>query len=158
MGCELAQVSEWSHDRSIDWHLLDYPEHRGTQDLIRQLNNVYRDTPALYEQDSTDAGFRWIDASDVDQNVLSFMRLSKDGSQKLVCVANLSPMPRYGYRIGVPHGGGWREVLNTDATEFGGSGVGNMGWAVTRDESWHGLPAVIEVTLPPMAVVWFAPE
>jgi 1,4-alpha-glucan branching enzyme len=157
MGGEIAQTSEWSHDRSIDWHLLEFPEHSGTQSLVKSLNTVYADTPALWDRDFADDGFRWIDASDIEQNVVSFLRKTHDGSQHLVCVANLSPVPRYGYRIGMPHGGPWREVLNTDAHEFGGSGLGNMGYTVAKDEPWHGLPAVAEMTLPPLAVIWLAP-
>ena len=102
---------EWSHDRSLDWHLLDFAEHKGTQVLIKSMNEVYNRTPALFDCDFSDRGFRWIDASDVEQNVLSFLRQSEDGSKKLVCIANLSPVPRYGYRIGLPHAGSWREVL-----------------------------------------------
>src|SRR4029079_2033230 len=100
---------------------------RGVQDLIRALNRVYQDEPALYERDFTPDGFRWIDASDVDSNVLSFLRVSDGGGRQLACVANLSPVVREGYRIGLPRGGRWREVVNTDAGEFGGSGAGNGG-------------------------------
>ena len=158
MGCEFGQEREWSHDRSLDWHLLDHPENLGAQQLVRYLNALAKGYPALWQRDSTDDGFRWIDASDVDQNVISFMRMSPGGLDHVVCVANLSPLPRYGYRLGLPHGGAWREILNTDAGEFGGSGVGNFGWATALEESWHGLPNVAEVTLPPLAVVWFAPD
>jgi 1,4-alpha-glucan branching enzyme len=160
MGGEIAQDREWSHDRSLDWHLLEHDGHRGVQDLVRCLNGVYRDQPALWQRDFTPDGFRWIDASDVDGNVLSFLRLG-DGAgvvaPPLACIANLSPVPREGYRIGLPVGGKWDEALNTDATAFGGSGVGNGGsvWAV--DETWHGLPFSAEVTLPPLAVVWLTP-
>ena len=122
MGGELAQPSEWNHDASLEWHLLDHPEHRGVQDLVRGLNAIYAAQPALWQRDATPDGFSWIDASDVDGNVLSFFRRSAaDGV--LVCVANLSPVPRQGYRVGLPFGGRWTEVLNTDATEFGGSGA-----------------------------------
>ena len=158
MGGEIAQEREWSHDRSIDWHLLEHDQHRGVQELVRTLNRHYKELPALYEQDFTPEGFRWIDASDVDGNVLSFLRYPEDGdAQPLACIANLSPVPRHGYRIGLPVGGEWRELLNTDATDFGGSGVGNGGSVFAMDETWHGLPFSAEVTLPPLAVVWLVP-
>ncbi|MEA3075208.1 MAG: 1,4-alpha-glucan branching enzyme [Actinomycetota bacterium] len=157
MGSELAQSAEWNHNTSLDWHLLDYPEHRGVQDLIRSINREYRAEPALYERDFTPDGFRWIDASDVDSNVLSFLRVSADGSRVLACVANLSPLVREGYRVGLPSAGQWREVLNTDAAEFGGSGAGNGGAVEASGDSWHGLPHSALVTLPPLAVLWLAP-
>lgn len=158
MGGEIAQYDEWSHDKSLDWHLLEYPEHSGTQTLVRDMNAIYRDTQALWDRDFTDEGFRWIDASDIEQNVVSFLRKTADGSKHLVCVANLSPVPRYGYRIGMPHAGGWREVLNTDAEVYGGSDVGNGGHVEAKEEGWHGLPAVAELTLPPLGVLWLVPE
>ncbi len=157
MGSEFAQGQEWSHDRSLDWHLLQYPLHRGAQNLVKQLNEKYKATAALWHQDFGPEGFRWIDASDTEQNAVSFMRLSSDGSP-LVCVANLSPVPRMGYRIGLPFSGTWRELLNTDAAEFGGSGLGNLGEVYAGHDSWHGLPAVAELTLPPLSVVWLVPE
>jgi 1,4-alpha-glucan branching enzyme len=124
---------------------------------MRELNQVYAGEPALYERDFTPDGFRWIDASDVDSNVLSFLRLSADGSRKLVCVANLSPIVRDAYRVGLPGSGAWREVVNTDAATFGGSGVGNGGQIFAVDDSWHGLSASATLTLPPLAVLWLAP-
>ena len=158
MGGELAQASEWSHERSLDWHLLEYPEHRGAQSLVKAANHVYRELPALWQRDSDPEGFRWIDASDVENNVLSFLRLA-DGGPTLACVANLSPVPREGYRIGLPEGGEWREALNTDAAEFGGSGVTNGARVPASDNSWHGLPFSVELTLPPLAVLWLvAPD
>jgi 1,4-alpha-glucan branching enzyme len=159
MGGEIGQEREWSHDRPLDWHVLEWEQHRGVQSLVRSLNGLYRSTPALWQRDFTPEGFRWIDASDVDGNVLCFLRYPDDGvdARPLACVANLSPVPRQGYRIGLPVAGEWREALNTDAVDFGGSGVGNGGavWAV--DEPWHGLPYSAEVTLPPLAVLWLLP-
>ncbi|HUQ38970.1 MAG TPA: 1,4-alpha-glucan branching protein GlgB [Acidimicrobiales bacterium] len=157
MGGELAQEQEWSHDRSIDWHLLDLPGHAGVQALIRELNLAYAAEPALWERDFTSDGFRWIDASDTDNNVLSFMRLTADASRSLVCVANLSPVPRHAYRIGLPCGGHWREVINTDAAGFGGAGVGNGGGFDAGGESWHGQPHSADLDLPPLGVLWLAP-
>jgi 1,4-alpha-glucan branching enzyme len=158
MGGEIAQSAEWNHNVSLDWHLLDYAEHRGVQDLIRDANGVYRNEPALFERDFTPDGFRWIDASDVDSNVLSFLRLNEDGSRMLACIANLSPVVREGYRIGLPKPGVWREVLNTDAAQFGGSGAGNGGSLVADGETWHGQPHSAHVTLPPLSVLWLVPE
>ncbi len=158
MGGELAQSSEWNHNASLDWHLLEFPEHRGVQDLVRELNREYRGQPALWERDFTPDGFRWIDASDVDSNVLSFLRLSADGEQMLACVANLAPVPREGYRIGLPRPGRWREILNTDAPQFGGSGAGNGGSIAADEGSWHGFAHSANVVLPPLAVVWFTPD
>ena len=160
MGAELAQSGEWSHDRSLDWHLLQYPEHRGMQELVRGLNRVYGETPSLWEADFSGEGFRWIDASDTESNILSFLRLAPDrdsgpaAPKPLACIANLSPVPREGYRIGLPEGGEWTEVLNTDALELGGSGVGNGGRVHAGDHAWHGLPYSAEVTLPPLGVLW----
>src|SRR5437763_4254290 len=156
MGGELAQEREWSHDVSLDWHLLDDPGHRGVQDLVRALNRAYVDLPALWKQDFTSEGFRWIDASDVDSNVLSFVRLAGDDGSAVVCVANLSPVPRHSYRVGLPRGGEWSEVINTDAGEFGGSGVGNGGLITAADTSWHGLDNSAELSLPPLGVLWLS--
>jgi 1,4-alpha-glucan branching enzyme len=157
MGSELAQSAEWNHDRSLDWHLLEYPEHRGIHDLIRSLNRAYVDNPQLWERDFTPDGFRWIDASDVDGNVLSFLRIGADG-KPLACIANLAAVVRENYRLGLPRGGRWQELLNTDAPEYGGSGVGNGGGLEARAEPWHGLDHSAELTLPPLAVLWLVPE
>ncbi len=159
MGGELAQEREWSHDTSLDWHLLDDPGHRGVQEMVRTINRAYAELPALWTQDFTSEGFRWIDASDVDSNVLSFARLpggDQADAGAVVCVANLSPVPRHGYRVGLPLGGEWREVVNTDATQFGGSGVGNGGSVLARDTSWHGLDHSAELSLPPLGVLWLS--
>ena len=158
MGDEIAQSAEWSHDRSIDWHLLEFPEHRGVQQLVRSLNAEYRETPALWHRDFTPDGFRWIDASDVDSNVLSFLRIADEPAPPLACIANLSPVSRQAYRVGLPRGGEWREVLNTDAAEFGGSGAGNGGAVWAGDAPWHGLDHSAEVMLPPLSVLWLVPR
>ena len=156
MGCEIGQEREWDHDSSIDWNLLDSPDHAGMQRLVRRLNELYVDEPALYQRDVEPEGFRWIDASDVDNNVLSFLRLSADG-RPLVCIGNLSPVPRYGYRVGLPVGGTWEEAVNSDDLAFGGSGVGNGPHIAAVDVTWHGLPFSAELTLPPLGVVWLRP-
>ncbi|HKN38291.1 MAG TPA: 1,4-alpha-glucan branching protein GlgB [Acidimicrobiia bacterium] len=159
MGAEMAQDREWAHDRSLDWHLLQHPSHAGVDKLLTTLNLLYKERPSLYEQDFEWTGFAWIDANDTDQNVLSFLRYpaDRDGGKPLACIANLSPVVREGYRIGVPHGGSWQEVLNTDATDFWGSGVVNG--AVNADGyGWHGHDQSLALTLPPLAVVWLEPE
>jgi 1,4-alpha-glucan branching enzyme len=157
MGGELAEEREWSPDRSLDWNLLAIPGHAGIQSAIRAVNDAYRQRPALWERDFASEGFRWIDASDVDNSVLSFLRFGRQGDV-VACIANLTPVPQYGYRIGLPVAGGWDEVLNTDAAEFGGSGIGNQGYVMATEATWHGLPASVELTLPPLAVLWLAPS
>ncbi len=161
MGGELAEETEWSHDRSLDWDLLLDPSHAGIQLLVQALNQLYRERPALWERDFTGDGFRWIDASDTDNSVLSFLRIgarvSGGSSPVLACVANLTPVPHVGYRVGLPVAGRWREVLNTDASYFGGSGMGNGGEVTASATPWHGLPASADLTLPPLGVIWLEP-
>ena len=159
MGSEIAQENEWSESRSLDWHLLDWDQHRGVQDLVRSLNDAYRAEPALWEQDFQPEGFRWIDASDNEQSVVSFLRWpTTAGARPVACIANLTPVPRFGYRVGLPRGGSWRELLNTDASAFGGSGVGNGGEVCAEEYPFHGLSASALLTLPPLGVLWLAPE
>jgi 1,4-alpha-glucan branching enzyme len=158
MGGEFAQEREWQSDGSLDWHLLERPEHSGVQSLVRDLNAHYRAEPALWEADFDPAGFRWLEPNDAAANVLAFMRLSRDGARQLVCVLNLSPVPRPGYRVGLPRGGRWRELVNTDSEFYGGSGVGNMGGVTAEDKPWHDQPHSAEVTLPPLGAVWLVPE
>ncbi len=126
MGSEFGQESEWAESRSLDWWLIDDPDHRGVQTLVRDLNRVYTESRALWSRDADPAGFQWIDANDASNNVFSFLRHGDDGSA-LACVANFAAIPHEGYRIGLPHAGRWDEVLNTDAEAYGGSGVGNLG-------------------------------
>ncbi|MCU1499660.1 MAG: 1,4-alpha-glucan branching enzyme [Acidimicrobiales bacterium] len=157
MGGELAQEREWDHDRSLDWHLLADAGHGGVQALVRDLNHTYRARPALWSVDFDPAGFTWLVSDDADGNVAAFLRTGVDG-QQVACVANFSPTVRYDYRLGLPATGRWCEVLNTDATAYGGSGVGNLG-AVTADgPPAHGQPTSARFTLPPLAVVWFEQE
>jgi len=158
MGGELAQESEWNHNVSLDWHLLDRPGHAGMQRLIRDLNAVYRSEPALYEVDFEPAGFRWLDANDVQRNVVALLRVAADGERALACLANLSPVPREQYRVGLPHGGRWREAINTDSELYGGSNVGNLGGVEAEPYPWQGQPYSAELTLPPLGVVWLLPE
>jgi 1,4-alpha-glucan branching enzyme len=157
MGGELGQPAEWNHDQSLDWHLLETPEHGGIQRLVCALNATYREDPALYELDDEPAGFQWIQPDAAEVNVFAFLRRAKEGPP-LICVANLSPEPRHGYRIGLPALGRYVEVLNTDASEFGGSGVANADGVVAEEKAWDGQPASAELTLPPLGVVWLRPE
>ena len=157
MGAELAQEREWSESRSLDWHVLEWDGHRGVQELVRQLNHLYASEPALWERDFDAAGFSWIDANDADNSVLSFYRRAPETGRVLACVANLTPVPREGYRIGLPRGGRWEEVLNTDAVEFAGSGVVNGSSIEASDDPWHGLAHSASLRLPPLGVVWLRP-
>jgi 1,4-alpha-glucan branching enzyme len=162
MGGEFGQGGEWAEQRSLDWWLLDDPDgdgayHLGVQKLVRDLNHAYRQSAALWSRDSDPDGFQWIDANDAAGNVLSFLRYDPDGTP-LACVVNFSGGPYDGYRLGLPRAGGWREVLNTDAYDYGGSGVGNMGRVVAGDEPWHSLPASATLRVPPLGAVWLTPE
>jgi 1,4-alpha-glucan branching enzyme len=158
MGGELAQEQEWSHERSLDWHLLETPQHAGVQALVRDLNRLYRDEPALWQLDSDPAGFWWIEPNDADSNVIAFARQSRDGERVLVFVANLSPVPRPAYRLGLPRATRWREAINTDSTFYGGSDVGNLGAVKPEPIPWHNQPVSAKITLPPLAAVWLVPD
>ncbi|MEW2384558.1 1,4-alpha-glucan branching protein GlgB [Micromonospora sp. NPDC047707] len=156
MGCELADDREWSEERGLDWYLLNDPGRAGVQRLVGDLNRVYRDTPALWAQDTEPAGFRWIAGDDVANNTVSFVRIAPDGAT-LVCVANFSALPLEAYRVGLPAGGTWAEVVNTDAHHYGGSGVGNLGQVRAEDVPWHGMPASAALRVPPLGVLWLRP-
>jgi 1,4-alpha-glucan branching enzyme len=158
MGQEFAQPAEWSEKRSLDWHLLEQPEHAGIQSLVRDLNRAYRDEPALWELDSDPSGFWWLEANDADRNVIAFARRSADSSRVLVFVANLSPNVYYNYRLGLPRSSRWREAVNTDSSFYGGSDVGNLGGVVPEPIPWHEQPFSAELTLPPLAAVWLVPD
>lgn len=157
MGGEIGQNEEWRYDSSIDWHLLDYPEHAGVQALVRALNAVYRSEPALWGQDFEWTGFRWIDPNDVDNSVLSFLRFPAEGGRSVACVANLTPVPRHDYRVGLPQPGRWVEILNSDSAEFGGSNV-LTGDVTAEAVSWNDLDYSAVLTLPPLGVLWLAHE
>ncbi|MGC5030596.1 1,4-alpha-glucan branching protein GlgB [Micromonospora sp. DT229] len=156
MGCELADDREWSEERGLDWYLLHDPARAGVQRLVGDLNRVYRDTPALWAQDTSPAGFRWLAGDDVANNTISFVRIAPDGAT-LVCVANFSALPLEDYRIGLPAAGAWAEVLNTDAHHYGGSGVGNLGTVHAEPVPWHGLPASVALRVPPLGALWLRP-
>ena len=158
MGCEFGQRSEWNHATSLEWHVLEYPLHRGMQRLVEDLNNLYRNEPALYERDAEWHGFEWIDCSDSPGNIVSFLRRGADEDDVIVFVCNFSPAVREGYGVGVPKLGRWREVLNTDAEIYGGSNQGNAGLVEAMVQETHGRPGTLLLTLPPLAVVAFKPE
>ena len=153
MGQEFGQPSEWSEERGLDWWILDQPVHQGLLKLVGQLNKVYRAEPAMYEQDDSERGFEWIDGGAVEDNVVSFLRWSSDG-QPVAVLMNFSGRTVGPYRVGLPFAGTWDELLNTDAEEYGGSGVGNYGAVLASEEPWAGRPASAEVTLPPLAGLW----
>jgi len=155
MGQEFAQRREWSEDRSLDWDLLAYRPHEGVRALIRDLNRLYRAHPALYARDCEPDGFRWIVAEDITQSVIAWARYGAAGDPPVVMVTNFTPEPRLSYRIGLPQPGRWREILNTDAEIYGGSGMGNLGAVEALDAPSHGLPASAELTLPPLATLYF---
>ena len=159
MGGEFGQRREWNHDQSLDWHLLDQgPYHRGLQRLVRDLNRLHRRERALYELDADPAGFAWIDCADWEQSVLSFVRRARDASDFVVVVCNFTPVPRYTYRVGVPQPGYYRELLNSDAGDYGGSNLGNAGGAWAQPTPWQGQPHSLLLTLPPLAVLMLKPS
>ncbi|GHE44340.1 1,4-alpha-glucan branching enzyme GlgB [Streptosporangium violaceochromogenes] len=153
MGGEFGQGSEWSESRGLDWWVLDFDGHKGVQRLVRDLNRIYRATPALWTLDSSPEGFAWIDADDATGNVFSFLRYAPDGSA-VACVANFSGAPHEDYVLGLPSGGSWEEVLNTDAYEYAGSGVGNLGAVEAVKEPRHGLPYSARLRVPPLGALW----
>jgi 1,4-alpha-glucan branching enzyme len=158
MGGEFAQTAEWDHDRALDWHLLDDPNHRGVRRLVTDLNQLYRGTAALYELDGEAEGFEWIDCHDAEQSVISYVRRGQRRTNHAVVVCNFTPVVRHGYRIGVPYGGHYRERINTDACDYGGSGVGNGGLVEAEPVSWHGRPYSLVLTLPPLGALALSPE
>jgi len=157
MGGEFGQWTEWSETKSLDWHLEDFPTHRGVQAWVHDLNELYREEPAMHELDCTPEGFRWIDCTDTDHSVVSFLRQGKDPSDILLWIFNYTPEPRLGYRVGVPAGGFWKERLNSDAGIYGGSGLGNLGGVEASDKWWQGLPHSLELTLPPLSALVMKP-
>ncbi|MFC9919235.1 1,4-alpha-glucan branching protein GlgB [Agromyces binzhouensis] len=157
MGQEFGQLSEWSEERGLDWWILDQPSHRQLAELVGRLNRTYAETPALWQLDDDSAGFDWVEGGAAEMNVIAFLRYDRD-RRPLLCIVNFAGNPHDGVRLGLPFAGRWREVLNTDAAEFGGSGVGNMGGVDATDEPWAGKPASAVFTLPPLGALWFTPE
>ncbi len=158
MGMEIGQWNEWNHQTSLDWHLLDFDIHKGLQFFMKDLNSVYKRFPALYENDFTEDGFRWIDANDAPNSILSFMRFDKSKDNVVIIVANFTPVPRHNYRIGVPKDTKWNEILNSDAVQYGGGGMGNFGGVTTNPVPYHGEDQSINILVPPLGIVMFSME
>lgn len=155
MGGEFAQWREWHHDESLDWHLLQYAPHQGMHRWVRDLNQFYRNERSMYELEFTYDGFEWVDCNDADNSVISLIRKGRTTSRVTLVVMNFTPMPHYNYRIGVPWGGIWREALNSDAKDYGGSGLGNAGSIEAEAIPQHGRPYSLSITLPPLAALYF---
>jgi 1,4-alpha-glucan branching enzyme len=155
MGQEFAQRREWSESRSLDWNLLDAPAHAGMKKLIADLNRLYRETPALHARDCEGDGFEWLIVDDAANSVYAWLRKPGDGQPPVAVVTNFTPVPRDNYRLPLPKAGRWRELLNTDAADYGGSGRGNLGAIAAQGEPSHGQPASAAISLPPMATLMF---
>lgn len=158
MGGEFGQWSEWNHECSLDWHLLQHPQHSGLQRWVQDLNRLYRNEAALYEIDCEPAGFEWVDCTDADHSVISFVRRGISENNTVLVACNFTPLPRFNYRVGAPCGGLWRELLSSDAKEYGGSGQGNLGVVEASGLSYHGYPFSLNLTLPPLAVLFLKSE
>jgi 1,4-alpha-glucan branching enzyme len=156
MGAEIGQTWEWRDREEMPWQQLQQAPHLGVQRLTADLNRFYLDEPALYDQDFSVDGFRWIDCHDADHSVVSWIRQARDG-RHVVVVLNFTPVPREGYRLGVPHTGNYVERINTDSAHYGGSDLGNGGLVPTENRSWMGLPASVVLTLPPLAALVLMP-
>jgi 1,4-alpha-glucan branching enzyme len=153
MGGEFAQWDEWNHESSLDWHLTTYDRHAGIQRLVTDLNRLYRAEPCLHVLDSSSEGFQWVEGNDWEQSVLTFLRLGPEGHPPMLFACNFTPVPRTNYRVGVPCRGLWREVLNSDAREYGGSGIGNLGGAEAAPIPSHGREWSVALTVPPLSMI-----
>jgi len=158
MGGEFGQSREWSHDRALDWELLQYPVHRGVQAWLRDLNHLYRNQPAMYEQELDPHGFEWVDCNDAPRSIISLLRRGKNANDVVLVACNFTPVPREDYRVGVPVGGWWKELLNSDGRDYAGSGMGNSGGVMAEHKAQHGRPFSLKLTLPPLAAVFLRPE
>jgi len=158
MGGEIGQWGEWAHDRSVEWHLLQYRQHCGLQRWVADLNRLYRDEPALHERDLNPTGFEWIDCNDADSSVINLIRKGKSSDDIVFVACNFTPVPRPNYRVGAPRGGFWKELLNSDAAEYGGAGWGNLGGVEAVPIPLHGRSHSITLTLPPLGAVFFKSE
>ena len=157
MGGEFAQRREWTHDAALEWWVTQFPLHAGVQRFVRDVNRVYRDEPALHELDFNAPGFEWLVADDRETSVLAFIRRARSGAP-LLAVCNFTPVPRANYAVGVPTGGTWREILNSDASAYGGSGMGNLGAVRAAPVPAHARYHSLSLTLPPLAAVYLKPE
>jgi 1,4-alpha-glucan branching enzyme len=155
MGCEFAQGREWDHDSSLDWYLLDQPAHRGLHRFVCDLNQLYRREPALYARDYDEGGFTWLDPDDAETSVLSFLRHGPAPADTVLVVLNFTPVPRSNYQLGVPSAGVWRELLNSDATLYGGSGHGNLGECLATPVPHQQNPCSLRAHLPPLGALFF---
>jgi 1,4-alpha-glucan branching enzyme len=155
MGGEFGRWREWNHDASLDWNLLEDPRHRGLQQWVSNLNRLYRSEPALHQLDCDRAGFEWVDCNNAEESAIGFLRKGRTADDLLLAACNLTPVPRHNYRIGVPRGGRWAEILNSDAPLYGGSGQGNLGGVMAEPVAWHGRSHLLNVTLPPLGIVIF---
>jgi len=158
MGGEFGQVREWNHDGSLDWHLLELAEHAGLARFTADLNQLYRREAALFELDYDPVGFVWLDPDDAQHSALAFLRCTHRPHDTLLVVYNFTPMPRHAYRLGVPMAGPWREVLNSDAQLYGGSGQGNLGSVIAEPVPHQGQPASLTALLPPLGALFFKPD
>jgi 1,4-alpha-glucan branching enzyme len=158
MGQEFGQTGEWNSHEALPWWLLDFWPHQGVQGLVRDLNHFYRNTPALYARDCESEGFRWIVVNDESQSVFAFLRMGEANDPPVAVVCNFTPEVRNAYRIGLPRAGDWKEALNTDSQDYGGSNVGNLGQVVAEPRPLHGLPASAALTLPPLATLFLTCE
>jgi 1,4-alpha-glucan branching enzyme len=158
MGDEFGQWSEWNHDASLEWHLLKEPSHAGLKQWVRDLNTLYRGQPSLHETDFNPAGFEWVDCKDFQRSIISFLRRGRNPNDQLLFVCNFTPVVRENYRVGVPLGCYWKEMLNSDAALYGGSGQGNFGGLQAAPLPIHGRPFSLNMTLPPLGIVVFQPE
>jgi len=158
MGGEFGQRREWTHDASLEWHVLQYPLHQGVQRWVADLNRLYRENSALHRKDFSPDGFRWVQRGDWEQSAISFLRFAGEEAPPILAVYNFTPMPRLNYRVGVPRGGYWREILNSDAQAYGGSGLGNHGGADAVPMPYEEYSHSLTLTLPPLAAVFFKPD
>ena len=155
MGQEFGQLKEWAFGTELDWHLLGEPLHAGIKNAVARLNQLHRNVPALHARDCEPEGFRWIVSDDADQSILAWLRFGGPGDAPVAIVSNFTPVPRHNYRIGLPAAGQWREVFNSDAREYGGAGVGNLGSVEARPQPSHNLPASAEITIPALSTLYF---
>ena len=158
MGQEFAQRAEWAESRSLDWHLNEHDSHRGVQNLVRDLNKAYASVKALHARDNEPEGFEWMNADDHENSVFAWARHDGEGGPIVVCISNLTPVPRDNYQVPFPKGGKWTEIINTDAQVYWGSGIGNMGGVTADAGPFLGKPASARVGLPPLATLYFLSE
>jgi 1,4-alpha-glucan branching enzyme len=155
MGCEFGQGNEWNFQNSLDWHVLQYPNHQGIKEVIKALNQLYKDEPALYEKGFEGDGFEWVDGGNANDSILIYNRKGHDEANELVIVLNMTPIPHYDYRVGVHSKGKWVEIFNSDAKQFWGSGIENAGPVDTETVNWHGRENSINITIPPLSASVF---